>query len=383
RLVDCARSLAVGSTWEPQSVIPPLIHPPRGDLERGLTTLDDGERWALEPRPDPDNPCLWTPGIRWGVTGGAYAHRTEFFGPVLSVMRADNLEHALELANATEYGLTAGIHTLDEREKERWLEDIQSGNCYINRPITGAIVNRQPFGGWKASSFGPGAKAGGPNYVVQLMEITEDGPPAEEGPAETRATAATAAVCRAVSDADRERIERGLLSQGTWWRSHFTVSHDDTRIPGEDNLFRYRPCNAMLLRLGPGADPGDAGLVIGACATAGVRLTVSACPEVANEIPWREILPHLGATTEDADLLCERLGVTEAERIRSLGAVEPSLRRCANDLGIPFLDSPPVAQGRVELLRVTREQSVSHAYHRYGNLGDREALGFDTGKTGP
>ena len=72
------------------------------------------------------------------------------------------------LANGTPYGLTSGLHCLDEREQALWIQHIEAGNCYINRTITGAIVRRQPFGGCKASGYGPGAKAGGPNYVHQF-----------------------------------------------------------------------------------------------------------------------------------------------------------------------------------------------------------------------
>jgi RHH-type proline utilization regulon transcriptional repressor/proline dehydrogenase/delta 1-pyrroline-5-carboxylate dehydrogenase len=83
-------------------------------------------------------------------------------------MRADSLDDAIDLANGTPFGLTSGIQSLDDREVERWIDRIEAGNLYVNRPITGAIVGRQPFGGWKGSSVGPGAKAGGPNYVLQL-----------------------------------------------------------------------------------------------------------------------------------------------------------------------------------------------------------------------
>ena len=89
-------------------------------------------------------------------------------GPVLGLMRADDLDHAIELQNAGDFGLTGGIHSLDDAEVERWLAEVEIGNAYVNRHITGAIVQRQPFGGWKRSSVGGGAKAGGPGYVAQF-----------------------------------------------------------------------------------------------------------------------------------------------------------------------------------------------------------------------
>src|SRR5437867_6884740 len=98
-------------------------------------------------------------------------------------MRAENLDHAIELVNAQPFGLTSGIQTLDDREIARWVDRIEAGNLYVNRPITGAIVGRQPFGGWKASSVGPGAKAGGPNYVLQLARWHQDTAPGRSAPA--------------------------------------------------------------------------------------------------------------------------------------------------------------------------------------------------------
>ena len=83
-------------------------------------------------------------------------------------MHAKDLDEAIEWQNSTGFGLTAGIHTLDGEEITTWLDRVEAGNVYVNRGITGAIVQRQPFGGWKKSSVGPGAKAGGPNYVAQM-----------------------------------------------------------------------------------------------------------------------------------------------------------------------------------------------------------------------
>ena len=168
QLRDAAASLPVGSAWDPASRITPLTQPPGDALRRALTTLDEGEAWLLEPRRLGGDEPLWSPGIKLGVRRGSFFHRTECFGPVLGLMRAETLDEAIDLANDTPFGLTSGIQSLDEREVDRWVERLEAGNLYVNRPITGAIVRRQPFGGWKASSVGPGAKAGGPNYVLQL-----------------------------------------------------------------------------------------------------------------------------------------------------------------------------------------------------------------------
>src|SRR3990167_3460459 len=171
-LKEAVASLTVGPSWDLSTKIGPLIFPPKEDLLRGLTTLEEGEVWLLEPQQDLDNPCLWSPGIKT-IPPGGFTHMTELFGPVLGILRASNLDHAIELANRVPYGLTAGLHSLDDIEQNYWMEHIQAGNLYINRGTTGAVVRRQPFGGYKASSIGAGAKAGGPNYVQQFMIPTQ------------------------------------------------------------------------------------------------------------------------------------------------------------------------------------------------------------------
>src|SRR5262249_21187563 len=113
--------------------------------------------------------------VKWGVQPGSFTHMTELFGPVLGVMRFEKLTEAIALVNQTGYGLTSGLESLDDREQEIWKAGIRAGNLYINRPTTGAIVLRQPFGGMGKSCFGPGIKAGGPNYVAQLMNFEEAG----------------------------------------------------------------------------------------------------------------------------------------------------------------------------------------------------------------
>ena len=93
----------------------------------------------------------------------------EIFGPVLSVIRARNFDHALDIANGTEFGLTGGLHTSDRDRIERVKREFHVGNLYINRKITGALVGIQPFGGFNMS--GSNAKAGGPDYLRLFMEM--------------------------------------------------------------------------------------------------------------------------------------------------------------------------------------------------------------------
>ena len=162
-LCDAVESLEVGSAWQLHTKVGPLIRPPAGDLEQALKELEPGESWAVMPRLHvDDNPHLVSPGVKWGVRPDSVTHCTEFFGPLLGVMPARDLHEAIDLVNATGYGLTSGLESLDDREQRLWQEGIRAGNLYINRPTTGAIVLRQPFGGMGKSAVGPGIKAGGP-----------------------------------------------------------------------------------------------------------------------------------------------------------------------------------------------------------------------------
>src|SRR5438046_4979668 len=99
----------------------------------------------------------------------------EIFGPLLTVVRADDFEHALALANDTEYALTAGIFSRSPARIRHAADALRAGNLYVNRGITGALVGCQPFGGYGLS--GVGSKAGGPDYLSQFVEprvITEN-----------------------------------------------------------------------------------------------------------------------------------------------------------------------------------------------------------------
>ncbi|WP_235671105.1 proline dehydrogenase family protein [Tomitella fengzijianii] len=170
QLVDAVHSLRVGPPEDPRTQVGPLIAPAGGKLLDALTTLDAGETWLVPPRRLDEDGRLWNPGIKEGVRPGSAAHRVEFFGPVLAVMTAPTLAEAVRIQSGVDYGLTAGVHSLDRGEIARWLDTVEAGNLYVNRGITGAIVRRQPFGGWKSSTVGPGCKTGGPNYLSALGE---------------------------------------------------------------------------------------------------------------------------------------------------------------------------------------------------------------------
>jgi RHH-type transcriptional regulator, proline utilization regulon repressor / proline dehydrogenase / delta 1-pyrroline-5-carboxylate dehydrogenase len=381
QLRDAAASLEVGGAWDVRSHITPLTQPPGSALRRAFTVLDAHEEWLLEPRPVADNPQLWSPGIKLGVRAGSFFHRTECFGPVLGVMRAEGLDHAIELANATPFGLTSGLHTLDDREIARWIDRIEAGNLYVNRPITGAIVGRQPFGGWKASSVGPGAKAGGPNYVLQLARWRQATSPAEDIEALPEAMAALLERCLTeIPEPDaRALVRASAASYARAWRHHFSREHDPSAIPGERNAFRYRPCRLVLARCttaGPNAVVSVSQLLLAACAV-GIRLSVSLLPD-SSLWTWLAEWEAVELAVETDAGFVERLAhPADAERLRVWAPISPAIRAAANGVGLPVIDAPIVANGRLELRWYLREQIVSRVLHRYGSLIEPAATEFD------
>ena len=191
QLADAVLSLHVGRPTDPTVQMGPVVEQPGEKLRSGLTELSEGEEWLSRPRQLDESGTLFSPGVRTGVVEGSPFHLTEYFGPVLGVIHAETLEDAVRIQNGTDYGLTAGIHSLEPTEIAWWTEHVEAGNLYVNRGITGAIVQRQPFGGWKRSAIGQTAKAGGPNYLVHLMDWSDaDGVPDREQDAEAWLAAA-------------------------------------------------------------------------------------------------------------------------------------------------------------------------------------------------
>ncbi len=371
-LKEAAASMKVGLSWELGVKVGPLIHPPRGALKRGLTTLEEGEEWLLEPRQNPDHPCLWSPGIKLGVRAGSFTHMTELFGPVLGLMRADNLDHAIELANQVPYGLTSGLQSLDEREQGKWLDRIEAGNLYINRGITGAIVRRQPFGGCKASSIGKGAKAGGPNYVCEFMKPKQTGLPQEKYPVNERVNHLTAFLDRMDLTAEQLGVWTASCANYAYWWRRMKQDRDPSKIVGQDNFFRYVPRKRIVLRLELHSNPLEFLKVCAAALTCGAGVEISYPMELETKIPWLRELASIPIVEEAEEQFLKRLHDGKIGRLRLLEPANEKIAKAAAHSATYISDDLVLTNGRLELLHYLREVSISIDYHRYGNLGLRE-----------
>jgi len=384
-LCDAVKSLKVGSAWNLDTKVGPVITPPSGDLERALHELETGESWAVHPQRLEKNPNLWSPGVKWGVKRGSYTHMTEFFGPVLAVIRAENLEDAIDIVNETGFGLTSGIESLDSREKEVWKQSVRAGNLYVNRGTTGAIVQRQPFGGMGKSAFGPGIKAGGPNYVAQLMDFSDKttklahdaAMPLANADLQTFRDAIQAGKADRWLNGDRDKLLRAIASYDHAHSDEFGVEHDDVKLVGQDNFRRYLTLDAVRVRLHADDSAFDTLARVCAARAAGTHVVVSS-PEAS---PILEVLDELTASwgaaiefvEESVAELAEAIKNGQLDRLRyaDKSRVAKVIREAVSGTGVYVADAPVLAEGRIELLWYLREQSVSDDYHRYGNLAGR------------
>ncbi|HEC1568534.1 TPA: proline dehydrogenase family protein [Campylobacter upsaliensis] len=375
-LVDAAASLAVGSPFVFKNKLGALCDKPSEKLIKAINELEAGEEWALKPTFINDNAHLMTPGIKYGVKKGAFTHMNELFAPLLSVMRAKDLKEAIELVNATGYGLTAGFESLDEREWEYFHTHIEAGNIYINKPTTGAIVLRQPFGGVKKSAIGFGRKVGIYNYITQFMDI--------EAKADTNLLDSPLAnALEKLSKASDESIQATLAnatlmakSYAYHYKHEFSVARDYVNIRGEDNLFSYTRIKNLAFRVCEQDSLQDIlGVIIG-CHTLGLSPLVSYDSTQSSII--KELKKICKAVDLGADFVEENeeqfiAKISKFERIRYHAKADknsPLYQATAKEAKIIIRDKP-LLNGRFELLFYHNEKALSVSYHRYGNLGIR------------
>ena len=175
RLLEAARSMKVTYAEEPASFVGPVID--EEAQQRILRMIEAGKSEATLAfqGPVPAEGYFVPPTIFTDAKPNSRIAQDEIFGPVMAVIRAKNLDEALAIANGTEYALTGGIYSRSPANIERVKKEFSVGNLYINRGITGAMVDRHPFGGFNMS--GAGSKTGGPDYLLNFLEprvVTEN-----------------------------------------------------------------------------------------------------------------------------------------------------------------------------------------------------------------
>jgi RHH-type proline utilization regulon transcriptional repressor/proline dehydrogenase/delta 1-pyrroline-5-carboxylate dehydrogenase len=381
QLTDAVTSLTVADPSDPEAQVGPLIEPASGKLLRALTSLGPGESWLVEPRQLDDSGRLWSPGVKTGVRRGSEFHQCEYFGPVLGLIAVDGLEEAIAVQNEVAYGLTAGLHSLDRSEVAAWVDAVEAGNLYVNRTTVGAIVRRQPFGGWKKSAVGAGTKAGGPNYLIGLSDwvpapATSLGRPA---PAAQRIVEGAAALGLDGADGGNGLIARGAGSDAAAWAAEFGVARDVSALTAEKNILRYLPV-PVTIRIEAFAPPQIAALlrVLAAGVTAGAPVTVSAAAPLPSGVAKLVTAAGAAYVVAGPDAWAATLsGDAAPHRVRLIGDqaggghLADARKAFAEASGgrpdIALYAQPVVEAGRVELLTFVREQAVAITAHRFGS----------------
>jgi RHH-type proline utilization regulon transcriptional repressor/proline dehydrogenase/delta 1-pyrroline-5-carboxylate dehydrogenase len=175
RLVEAAKSVQIGPAEDPANSMGPVVD--QAAQQRILEYIEIGKKEGnlLISREVPDEGYYVPLTIFSDIRPEHRLAQEEIFGPVLSIMKAKNFDEAIDMANSTKFALTGGVFSRSPKHLEQARRDFRVGNLYLNRGITGALVERQPFGGFKMS--GVGSKAGGPDYLLQFMDprtVTEN-----------------------------------------------------------------------------------------------------------------------------------------------------------------------------------------------------------------
>jgi len=364
KLTDAVTSLRAGSVWAGGNLVGPMISSQNDKLLIAIDKLEPEEWWLVKPEFVDENRFILKPCVKWGVKPGSYTFKTELFGPLLAVVCIDDLEQGIQLINDSEYGLTSGLHSLDEEEQLRWKNSIEAGNLYINRGITGAIVSTQPFGGMKRSSFGGGIKAGGPNYVSCFVNMTEID--------ETKPTVTYEKTYKLLASIlnlnENGRFQTAIESYLRNWKMEFSQERDTHHLVGEQNTFRYLALKNIVLRVQQKDQLCDIFMVLVAANIAKTPITLS----LSSTDYKLEVLKNCIRTECSIKIQSENEFLKELvkyERIRTCSSeLSEDFYRQAAVLGKHIATAKPLTEGRIELLHYVKEQSIAFEYHRYGSI---------------
>ena len=366
KLTDAVTSLKTGGVWDGGNIVGPMITSENEKLLHAIDHLEAGESWLVKPEFLDEKRFILKPCVKWGVKPDSYTFKNELFAPLLAVVCIDDLEDGIRKVNSSEYGLTSGLQSLDEKEQLRWKNSIEAGNLYINRGITGAIVNRQPFGGMKRSAFGGGIKAGGRNYVTSFVTINESSKVSTTFKEKNQYMAFSSLL----NIQDKAHFHTAVDSYIKNWKNEFSQELDIHHLMGEENTFRYLPLKNMALRVQNSDNLCDIFMILAAANTVKTPINVSISADDFK-------LEILRKSTQDE---CKLIIQTENEFLNELGKYE-RIRTCSHELSEEFFlkaaktgkhvaSSRPLIEGRIELLHYVKEQSIAFEYHRYGSITD-------------
>lgn len=241
------------------------------------------------------------------------------------------------------------------------MQQVEVGNAYLNRSITGAIVERQPFGGWKDSSLGPGAKAGGPNYLSQFVIPISERLPQLQAPLSEQVASLLGKGLEIAPEQEHPVLKAAAGNAAYWWQNEFNVEQDPANLTAESNIFRYRPVPEMTLRLSSTTSLVEVLLSALMATTAGVPLSLSQAEEPSSELAAAAKAIAIPLLIESESELQERMREMPLASLRTPGLPMTHLHGRNHYL-------PIVPHARLELLPYLLEQSLSQTRHRHGRI---------------
>jgi RHH-type proline utilization regulon transcriptional repressor/proline dehydrogenase/delta 1-pyrroline-5-carboxylate dehydrogenase len=357
--------MRTGSVWDTMNIVGPMIDNDNEKLLHAIENLEPGESWLVAPEFLDEKKYILRPTVKWGVKPGSFTFKNELFAPLLGVVCVEDLQQAIDFSNSSEYGLTAGLQTLDEEERKIWKNSIEAGNLYINRGITGAIVRRQPFGGMKRSAFGGGLKAGSPNYVSSFVEF-------EESASLPVIDKTNPSPLHSLLSNKNEQYRLNFAYERciNAWKTEFSLEKDVSRIYGEENNFRYLPLKSIGFRVEENDALVDVLMVMQAAYMAKTPMTISLSDGNKHKKEIEKAVAKLtGVNIKQQDTNAFIKEMNMYERIRTCSPDLPDgFFAEAAKLGKHIAYHKPLVEGRIELLHYLKEQSISFEYHRYGSI---------------
>lgn len=383
-LQDAVRALRVGDVRRPGTRDPlafdigPLRTPPTPAELAALTTLGSGEEWLVQPEQLDEDGLLWSPGVRLGVDPGSPFWDDARDLPVLGVTTAALFSDAVAQQNSFGSGAIAGLQSWDEREVLTWLDRAEAAELFVNRATSGALISRQPSGGWNEAVMGLPALTGGPHWLVP-QGSWERRTGSRSDTLHLRGLNPEIVLLIEASQPELsyeefDELRRAALADQLAWQTGLGRTLDTSQLGIERNALRAEPV-ATHVRLGQHGTIAELVRVLAAALLVRAPIEVSTGtvlpPALLNVLEAQGIEVSL---ERDPDWL-ERLAVTgptvgsgvPAARIRLVGGDRVRTAEWLGGLDRVGLWAEPVTMaGPVELLVFAREQSVSVRAERHG-----------------
>lgn len=367
RLTDAIASVPVAAPVTTGSGVSALARPMTARQSPTLQTLEEGETWLVQPRQVDTRGRWWTPGLRDTVAAEAQIRRDESRAPVLDIVRAHTLADAIDIQNSLEFGLVAGIHSLDQHEIDTWLDGVEAGLLSVNCSAASAARGRAPVQGWNRSAVGT-VSTGGYDAMVSLgqwraIDVEAGTTVTLEGISDRVARLITAAQ-PGIDFSGFNWVRAGAISDEAAWHSAYAtkqiVQSEHERIEHS-----HHPVT-VTVRLSEGASMVQLVRVLAAAALAESAIAISTATALHTDLI--SLFHQFDSPVAVAEVLVEsdvrwharvQAGDIATPRIRLLGGDRDILARVLHgQLGVAIHANPVTTSGRVELLPFLRGQTI-------------------------